>query len=120
MLLAAVLWAGVYDTYYAMADRADDARIGVRSTAISFGDMDLPMIGAMQAMMLLALLLIGRSLQLGGWFYLGLAAGAMLLGFELWTARTRDRHACLRAFQRSHWFGLAVLAGIALNFGWQR
>ena len=116
LLLAAVLWAGVYDTYYAMADRADDQRIGVRSTAISFGDMDLPMIGAMQLMMLLALLLMGRSLLLGRWYYAGLAAGALLLASQLWMARTRDRTDCLRAFAHSHWFGAAVLAGIVMNY----
>ena len=69
LLLAAVLWAGVYDTFYAMADRADDQRIGVRSSAISFGDMDLLIIGSMQVMMLLALLLVGRSLELGARYY---------------------------------------------------
>lgn len=117
LLLAAVLWAGVYDTFYAMADRADDQRIGVRSSAISFGDLDLLMIGSMQLMMLLAMLLTGRSLGLGPRYYAGLAAGAALLALNLWTARTRERGDCLRAFDHSHWFGMAVLAGIALEYG---
>ena len=64
LMLATVVWAGVYDTFYAMADRADDLRIGVKSSAITFGDMDLLMVGAMQVMVLLALLFAGRLLAL--------------------------------------------------------
>jgi 4-hydroxybenzoate polyprenyltransferase len=117
LLLATVLWAGVYDTFYAMADRADDQRIGVRSSAISFGDLDLLMIGSMQLMMLLALLLVGRSLALGAPYYAALAIGAALFALHLRVARTRERGDCLRAFQRSHWFGVVVLAGIVLEHG---
>ena len=72
MLLAAVLWAGIYDTFYAMVDRADDQKIGVRSSAIAFGDLDLLLIGGMQLLMLFALLLVGRALELGVWYWLGL------------------------------------------------
>lgn len=117
LLLAAMLWAGIYDTFYAMADRADDARIGVRSSAISFGDLDLVIIGSMQIMMLLALWLVGHSLRLGRPYYLGLAGGALLFALHLWMARGRERGACLRAFQSNHWFGVAVLAGIVVQYG---
>lgn len=117
LLLAAVLWAAVYDTFYAMSDRADDQRIGVRSSAISFGDMDLLMIASMQLMLLLAMLLVGRSLELGPRYYAGLVTGTCVFAFNLWTARTRDRGDCLRAFEHSHWFGVAVLVGIILEYG---
>lgn len=117
LLLAAVLWAGIYDTFYAMADRADDQRIGVRSSAISFGDLDLLIIGCMQLMMLLALLLAGRSLALGTAYNLALAAGALLFVLHLWMARSRQRDACLRVFQHNHWFGVVVLAGIVVQYG---
>jgi len=119
LLLASVLWAGIYDTFYAMADRADDQRIGVRSSAISFGDMDLLMIGCMQLMLLLALLLAGHSLALGAYYYSGLAVGAALFALHLWIARTRERNDCLRAFEHNHWFGAVVLAGIALEYGFR-
>ena len=117
LLLAAVLWAGIYDTFYAMADRADDQRIGVRSSAISFGDMDLLIIGSMQVMMLLALLLVGHSLELGRAYYLALAAGALLFALHLWLARSRERGACLQVFQLNHWFGVVVLVGIVVQYG---
>ncbi len=117
LLLATLLWAGVYDTFYAMADRAEDQRIGVRSSAISFGDMDLRIITGMQVMLMLALLLVGHSLQLGARYYAGLATGAALFARHLWIARTRHRDDCMRAFQESHWFGVAVLVGLILEYG---
>ena len=117
LLLAAMLWACIYDTFSAMADRADDARIGVRSSAISFGDLDLLIIGAMQLMMLLALWLVGHSLLLGRAYYVGLAGGALLFALHLWMARSRERNACFRAFLLNHWFGVVLLAGIVVQYG---
>src|SRR5260221_12767674 len=90
MMLAAVVWAGVYDTYYAMADRADDLRVGVKSSAITFGDLDLLMIGAMQVMVLLALLFTGRLLELGAPYYSSLAVPAGCFVRQQWLARKPD------------------------------
>jgi 4-hydroxybenzoate polyprenyltransferase len=115
LLLTAVLWAGVYDTIYAMVDRDDDLRIGVQSSAILFGDMDLMMIGAMQLMVLFGLWLAGRALHFGTPWRIGLAAGAVLFGLQLWQIRHRDRAACLRAFNANQYFGLAVFAGLAVQ-----
>jgi 4-hydroxybenzoate polyprenyltransferase len=115
LLLAAVLWAGVYDTIYAMVDRDDDLRIGVQSSAILFGDMDLIMIGAMQCMVLFALWLVGRSLQFGLPWQIGLAVGAVLFVAQLWQIRHRDRNACMRAFNANQYFGLAIFVGLALQ-----
>jgi 4-hydroxybenzoate polyprenyltransferase len=115
LLLAAVLWAGVYDTIYAMVDRDDDLRIGVRSSAILFGDLDLMMIGAMQLMVLFALWLTGRSLHFGRPWQLDLAVGAVLFALQQWQIRHREREACLRAFNANQYFGLAVFVGLAVQ-----
>jgi 4-hydroxybenzoate polyprenyltransferase len=116
MLVAAILWAGVYDTMYAMVDRDDDLRIGVRSSAILFADMDRFMVGMMQLMVLFALVLIGRAEQFGSGYETGLAAGAGLFLWQQWLIRHRDRDACLKAFQNNNYFGLAVFAGILLEY----
>jgi len=116
LLLANVLWATAYDTMYAMVDRDDDRQIGVRSTAILFGDSDRHIIAVLQAMTLLALGLVGRNLRMGNWYWAGLAAGAAFFAYQLWLIRGRDRDACFRAFLNNHYFGMAVFAGILLNY----
>jgi len=116
MLLATVLWAGVYDTEYAMVDRDDDRRIGVQSSAILFADMDRLMIGVMQLMVLLALLLMGRSLHFDRDYYCGLAAGACLFAWQQWLIRRRDRALCLLAFQNNNYFGIVIFAGIVVEY----
>ncbi len=116
LFLANLLWVTVYDTIYAMVDRDDDRKIGVRSTAILFGDSDRHIIAALQAMTLLALCLVGKITRLGVWYWLGLAAGGALFARHLWLIRTRDRAACFRAFQGNHYFGMAVFIGILLSY----
>jgi 4-hydroxybenzoate polyprenyltransferase len=119
MLLAAIVWAGVYDTFYAIADRPDDLRIGVKSAAITFGDLDLLMIGAMQLMVLVALGLVGRLLDLGTPYYGALGVGAVLFAWQQWLARRRDAAGCLAAFHNNNYFGLVVLAGLVIEFASQ-
>jgi 4-hydroxybenzoate polyprenyltransferase len=116
LLLAAVLWAGIYDTMYAMADREDDLRIGVQSSAILFADMDRLMIGAMQVMMLLALWLVGRSAHFGGAYLTALCASAGFFLWQQWLIRDRDRGACLTAFQNNQYVGVAIFAGVLLEY----
>jgi 4-hydroxybenzoate polyprenyltransferase len=116
LLVAAVLWAGVYDTMYAMTDRDDDLRIGVQSSAILFADLDRFMIGVMQLMMLFALLLVGRTLHFGAAYRGGLIAGAVLFVWQQWLIRGRERDACLQAFHNNQYFGIAVFAGILLEY----
>ena len=116
MLVAAILWAGVYDTMYAMVDRDDDLRIGVRSTAILFADLDRFMIAAMQLMMLFSLLLIGRTLKFGDGYNAGLIAGACCFLWQQWLIRNRDAAGCLKAFQNNNYFGFAVFAGVVLEY----
>jgi 4-hydroxybenzoate polyprenyltransferase len=116
ILVAAVLWAGVYDTMYAMVDRDDDLRIGVQSSAILFGDMDRLMIAAMQLMVLYTLLLVGRELHFGIGYRVGLVAGACLFVWQQWLIRRRDREACLLAFQNNNYFGMAIFIGLLLQY----
>jgi 4-hydroxybenzoate polyprenyltransferase len=116
ILVAAVLWAGVYDTMYAMVDRDDDLRIGVQSSAILFGDMDRLMIAAMQLMVLYTLLLVGRELHFGSGYRVGLVAGACLFVWQQWLIRGRDREACLQAFQNNNYFGMAIFIGLLLQY----
>jgi 4-hydroxybenzoate polyprenyltransferase len=116
LLIANVLWVTVYDTMYAMVDRDDDLKIGVRSTAILFGDSDRHIIAALQVMTLFSLYLIGGMMSMGPWYYAGLIAGAIFFVYQLWLIRARDRHQCLQAFLNNHYFGLSVFLGIALDY----
>lgn len=116
LLVAAVLWAGVYDTMYAMTDRDDDLRIGVQSSAILFADLDRFMVGVMQLMVLFALVLVGRSMHFGVAYRDGLVAGAVFFLWQQWLIRGRDRDACLQAFHNNQYFGIAVFAGILLQY----
>jgi 4-hydroxybenzoate polyprenyltransferase len=116
LLLANVLWVTVYDTIYAMVDREDDIKIGVRSTAILFGDSDRHIIALLQAMTLASLYLAGKLIRAGGWFHAGLVAGALFFLYQLWLIRGRDRAACFRAFLNNNYFGMAVFIGLALEY----
>ncbi len=116
MLLAGVLWAAVYDTQYAMVDREDDLKIGVKSSAIMFGDMDRVIIAVLQAMMLFALYLVGTSMKFGFWYHVGLAGAAVFFVYQQWLIRDRDANGCLRAFMNNHYVGLAVFIGVLLEY----
>ncbi|HTD13380.1 MAG TPA: UbiA family prenyltransferase, partial [Steroidobacteraceae bacterium] len=116
LYIAAVLWAAVYDTIYAMVDREDDLKIGVRSSAVLFSDMDKLLIGVMQAMMLYALVLIGRDMHFGRWYEGGVSAAAVLFIWQQWLIRKREPAGCLRAFLNNQYVGLAVFIGILLQY----
>lgn len=115
LYVANCLWTVAYDTEYAMVDRDYDLKIGVKSTAILFGDMDRVMIGAMQAMFLFALVLAGIQFALGPWFYLGLVLAGILLVYQQWLIRERDVDGCFRAFLNNHWVGLVIFIGVVLS-----
>jgi 4-hydroxybenzoate polyprenyltransferase len=116
LYIAAVVWASTYDTIYAMVDRDDDLKIGVKSSAILFADMDRLLIGVMQVMMLCALVLVGRNLQFGRPYQAGLAAAGALFLWQQWLIRKREPAACLRAFLNNQYVGLAVFVGIMLQY----
>jgi 4-hydroxybenzoate polyprenyltransferase len=113
---AALIWAVIYDTFYAMCDREDDIRLGVKSTAILFGDMDLFVIAGLQFVMLVALVFIGVRAELGFWFYLSVASAAVLMVRHQWLARDRQPAGCFAAFMSNHLIGAIVFAGILLHY----
>lgn len=116
LFLAGVLWTMVYDTQYAMVDREDDLKIGIRSSAILFGDADRFIIGVMHLMVLLALWLAGRELKLGLWYNLGLAIAATFALYQQFLIRDRKPESCFKAFLNNNYFGMAVFIGIALDY----
>ena len=120
LYIAAVVWAAVYDTIYAMVDREDDLTIGVKSSAILFADMDRVLIGALQAMMLFALVLAGRDMNFGGCYYGGLVACALLFLYQQWLIRAREPAACLRAFLNNNYVGMAIFIGLLLQYLYAR
>ncbi|QJD30092.1 4-hydroxybenzoate octaprenyltransferase [Methylococcus geothermalis] len=115
---ATVLWALIYDTMYAMVDREDDLKIGVKSTAILFGKHDREIIGALQIIMLAILFGIGRYLGLGWPYALGLAAAAGFSVYQQVLIFRREKPKCFHAFLNNHWFGAAVFAGLFADYAW--
>lgn len=116
LYIANLLWTVAYDTYYAMVDRDDDLKIGVKSTAILFGEADRVIILSLQGLSLGCLMLAGSSFALGGWFYLGLLGAACCFVWEFWSTRRQDREACFKAFLHNHWAGLLVFMGVVLDY----
>ena len=116
LYIANLLWTVAYDTYYAMTDREDDLKIGVKSTAILFGDADRVINLSLQGLALGCLLLAGTHFDLGGWFHLGLLVAAGCFVWEFWYTRDRDPQRCFKAFLHNHWAGLAIFVGIVLNY----
>jgi 4-hydroxybenzoate polyprenyltransferase len=116
LFLAGLLWTMAYDTMYAMADREDDRKLGIRSSALLFGDADRFIVGVMQLMSLLALWLVGHDLKLGLWYGLGLAGAAIFALYEQLLIRERKPEQCIRAFLNNNYFGMSVFIGIALDY----
>ncbi len=113
---AAVLWAVIYDTEYAMVDRNDDVKLGIKSTAILFDDNDRLIIGCLQAMLVINLFLIGRQANLGWPFLLALAVVGALFAYQQYLIRARERAACFAAFMNNNWVGGVVFVGIAASY----
>jgi 4-hydroxybenzoate polyprenyltransferase len=116
MWLAVVIWAVCYDTMYAMADRNDDLKIGIKSTAILFGQADVFIVGMLQLTLLLALKFIGDQAGLGGWYSLSLLAAAALMIYQLVLIRERVPDKCFAAFLNNRHIGAVVFAGIFLDY----
>jgi 4-hydroxybenzoate polyprenyltransferase len=115
LFTANVLWTVAYDTLYAMVDRDDDLKVGIKSTAILFGDADLPIIGCLQALVVVTLIMVGSPAELGFFWYLGVALMAALFGWHQYLARNRTREGCFEAFLNNNWAGFVVFAGLALD-----
>ena len=116
LFVANCLWTVAYDTEYAMVDREYDLQIGVKSTAILFGDADKLVIGALQGFFLLAMLLAAARFELGVWFYLGLLVALILFVKQQQMIKEREPNACFRAFLHNHKVGAAVFGGIFLHY----
>jgi 4-hydroxybenzoate polyprenyltransferase len=99
-----------------MVDREDDLKVGVRSTAILFGDLDRVFVAGLTLLFFGALVLVGRNAELGIWYYGGLAAAAIFAVYQQLLIRNRDRALALRAFLNNAWLGGAVFLGIALDY----
>ena len=116
LLLVNLFWVVAYDTEYAMVDRADDAKIGIRTSALTFGRADIAAVAVCYAIYLAGMAWIGTVRALGPIYYAGIA-GALLIALQhLWIIRTRDPAACFRAFLGNHWLGLVVFLGIAGDY----
>ncbi|MFV1973612.1 MAG: 4-hydroxybenzoate octaprenyltransferase [Thiohalobacterales bacterium] len=115
-----VLWATAYDTMYAMVDRGDDLALGVKSTAILFGESDRLIIGVIQVMVLVSLVMVGVQVGLGWFYYAGVCVAGVLVFYQQWLIRYRERKECFRAFLNNHWFGAAVFAGLLLDYFFQQ
>ncbi|TDU26564.1 4-hydroxybenzoate polyprenyltransferase [Panacagrimonas perspica] len=113
LMAANVCWVIAYDTFYAMADREDDRRIGVKSSALFFGDLDRPITALLQVATLALLAWAGRDL--GAFWFGGLAIAAGLAVQQQWSIRTRDPQACFRAFLANHYFGAVIFLGLAFD-----
>lgn len=116
LFVATVIWALIYDTQYAMVDRDDDLKIGVKSTAILFGDMDLVIIGILQVTMLGILLLVGINAELGVIYYIGVVAAALLFLYQQYITRERDKKGCFAAFLNNNNVGAVIFAGLVLDY----
>ena len=112
MLIVTVLWATAYDTIYAMVDRPDDLKIGVKSTAILFGESDRAIIGIIQFIMLLVLLVIGQRLELSSVYFAAVLIAALLMFYQQRLIRKRDAMQCMRAFRNNNWIGVVIFAGL--------
>lgn len=113
---AAVVWAMIYDTQYAMVDREDDLKLGVKSTAILFDDADRTFIGAFHVLMLLGLALIGRDARLGSPYDVALLVCAGMACYQQFLIRHREPEKCFKAFMNNNWYGAVVFAGIVASY----
>ena len=116
LFTANVLWAMMYDSIYAMVDRQYDKQAGIKSTAILFEGSDHGFIGIFQVLILLTLYLNGKQLELGVFYYLSLAAAAILFAYQHYLIRDSEPGSCFRAFLNNNWVGAVVFFGIVLDY----
>ena len=116
LLGANVCWAIAYDTEYAMVDREDDRKIGIRTAALTLGRFDVAAVMVCYGATIAILAWVGRYLHLRWPYYAGLAVAAALMGYHYFLIRGRSREGCFRAFRHNNWVGAAIFAGIALSY----
>ncbi|MEC9318743.1 MAG: UbiA family prenyltransferase, partial [Pseudomonadota bacterium] len=116
LFIANIVWTIAYDTEYAMADRADDLKIGIKSTAILFGRYDRLIIAALQLVTLIILALLWHQLNVQWYAWVGLIAAASLFGYQHWMIRERAPKACFQAFLHNHYVGMVIGVSLALHY----
>ena len=115
LVAVTVIWTIVYDTFYAMVDREDDLKIGVKSSAILFGRFDRLITAVLQGLVLAGLLTIGLTTGRGFWYFAGIAMAGAYMVYQQYLIRGRDRQACFTAFLNNHRLGMVVFAGLLLD-----
>ncbi len=116
LLIANIFWALAYDTEYAMVDREDDIKIGIRTSAITFGKFDVVAVMLCYFFSLLLIGISGWQLSLGIWFYCGMMLAAGCAVYHYFLIRERDRMRCFAAFRHNNWLGAAIFSGVALDY----
>ncbi|GAB7218773.1 4-hydroxybenzoate octaprenyltransferase [Vibrio comitans] len=111
-----MLWTIAYDTQYAMVDRDDDLKIGIKSTAILFGRFDKLIVGILQAITIILLLIVGESAALGAAFYWGVLVAGGLFVYQQWLIKTRDRALCFQAFLNNNYVGMVITIGLFVTY----
>jgi 4-hydroxybenzoate polyprenyltransferase len=119
LLVLNLFWVVAYDTEYAMVDRDDDLRVGIRTSAITFGRRDVLAVAVCYGVFLAGMVVVGYLRRFGVLYYAGLAIAAGCALYHLRLIRTRERAACFRAFLHNHWLGFAIFAGLALDLAWR-
>ncbi len=119
ILGANIFWAVAYDTEYAMVDREDDLRIGIKTAAITFGSFDVAAVMICYAMTLLILAMMGEALGFGLLYQSGLVVAALIAIYHFFLIRDRDRMQCFKAFRHNNWFGAAIFAGLVAELNLQ-
>lgn len=115
MLLANVFWALAYDTEYAMVDRDDDIRLGIKTAALTFGRFDIVAVMCCYGLTLALLAVSGAMQSMGGWFYAGLVGAALVSVYHYQLIKSRSREGCFAAFNHNNWWGAVVMAGVVLD-----
>jgi len=115
LYIANLLWVLAYDTLYAMVDKKDDLKVGIKSTAILFGEADLQIIATIEAFFIAGMVMIGLRYSLSFYYYLGLMVAVALLGWQLFYCRKRDAQRCFQAFLNNNWVGFSIFIGILLG-----
>ena len=116
LFIANIVWTIAYDTEYAMADRADDLKVGIKSTAILFGRYDRLIIAALQVVTLIILAVVWHHLNVQWYAWLGLIAAACLFSYQHWMIRERAPKACFQAFLHNHYVGMVIGVSLALHY----
>ena len=116
VFITAVIWTTAYDTMYGMADREDDLKLGLKSTAILFGDNDRLIVGLMQLTVVILLSILGALESFEFIYYLALFFASIFFVYQQYLIRERDRKLCFRAFLNNNWFGMVVFIGLALDY----